>query len=105
MVQRVDLAIATVDTTCVEVVVGNPIKVVTEGDENATTDAVEFVVIGWGKKTPFWRGTGRIGLSALPTGLPTPGNVLCLGVDAYIEDLVYAADHNLVFSTDPVPAK
>ena len=57
MVQRVDLAIATVDTTCVEVVVGKPIKVVTEGDENATTDAVEFVVIGWGKKTPFWRGT------------------------------------------------
>ena len=53
-------------------------KEVTEGGKMAATEVDDTVEdtggFGWGKKIPFWRGISRIGIFALPTILPTPGN-------------------------------
>ena len=37
---------------------------------------------GGGETAPFSRGIGRLGLAALPTVLPTPGNLATLSAEA-----------------------
>ena len=64
------------------------VRVGVEGMELATEDSVEdttvllqvgveetevVVEVGGGKTAPILRGRGRVGLAALPTGIPTPG--------------------------------
>ena len=60
-----------------------------DGMELATEDSVEdtavvvvgveqtgaVVLLSGGKTAPLLRGRGRVGLAALPTGIPTPGNL------------------------------
>ena len=81
VVHREEPAVAGVDTTCeCALIVMWVLREVTEGGEDAATDVEDSVVdtveVGGGKNTPFWRGTGRIGFSALPTALPGPGKTV-----------------------------
>ena len=66
-----------------------------DGMELATEDSVEdtavvvgvkqtgaVVLLSGGKTAPLLRGRGRVGLAALPTGIPTPGNLRGLAAGA-----------------------
>ena len=44
-------------------------------DSAEDTAVVVVVLISGGKTAPLLRGRGRVGLAALPTGIPTPGNL------------------------------
>ena len=88
VVQGEEPAVAGVDTTCAVIVMG-VLREVTEGGENSATDVEDSVVdtveVGGGKNTPFWRGTGRIGFSALPTALPGPGKTVLKTAGAAVD--------------------
>ena len=53
---------------------------------------------GGGKKTPFARGTGRPGPSALPTILPLPGNCSAFEATAVGSDAVAAGSAGATFA-------
>ena len=90
VVQREEPAVAGVDTTCAVIVMG-VLRKDTVGGGDAATDVEDSVVdtveVGGGKNTPFWRGKGRIGFTALPTALPGPGKTVLKTAGAAVEDV------------------
>ena len=70
----------------------------TEGTAETTVGIVGGVehTMNWlddwvGKKSPFFNGSGRVGLDAVPTGFPLPGNFGALAAGAAAVGAVVAA--------------